>query len=371
MVAPPPQTRIVSAGADDLRRDVTAWDALAACAAEPNPFYESWYLLPSFAALDPHLRVRCLRFEVDGMLAGLLPITRQLRYYRWPMPNLSSWIHENCFLGVPLVAAGLERLFWQALLDWADRHCGLSLFLHLRAMPLDGALYRTLDGLCRETGRELAVVLREERALLQSDVPPDAYFDASLSGKKRKELRRQFARLEEQGALRLTRLSDDADLDRWIDDFLALEASGWKGRAGSALASHPATTALFRESLRGAAKRERLERLSLTLDARPIALLANFLTPPGAFSYKTAFDEAYARFSPGVLLQRENLAMLQREGIEWADSCAAADHPMINHIWRQRRAIGRVSVAIGGKPRRALFHRIAHAERTRSDRHAD
>ena len=36
------------------------------------------------------------------------------------------------------------------------------------------------------------------------------------------------------------------------------------------------------------------------------------LTPPGAFSYKTAFDERYARFSPGVLLQRENLAMLER-----------------------------------------------------------
>lgn len=31
---------------------------------------------------------------------------------------------------------------------------------------------------------------------------------------------------------------------------------------------------------------------------------------------------SYARFSPGMLLQLENLALLERGGIDWADSCA-------------------------------------------------
>ena len=79
-------------------------------------------------------------------------------------------------------------------------------------------------------------------------------------------------------------------------------------------------------------------------------MLANFVTPPGACSFKTAFDENFARFSPGVLLQLENLAMLENPQVEWTDSCAAADHPMIDRIWRERRAIGRVSIAIGGTP---------------------
>ena len=77
-------------------------------------------------------------------------------------------------------------------------------------------------------------------------------------------------------------------------------------------------------------------------------MLANFLTAPGAFSYKTAFDEDYARFSPGVLLQRENLALLERDGIDWVDSCAAQDHPMIDHFWRERRVIQRRSIGIAG-----------------------
>ena len=122
------------------------------------------------------------------------------------------------------------------------------------------------------------------------------------------------------------------------------------------------TEALFRQSLEGAAAFGRLERLSLTLDGRPIAMLANFITPPGAYSYKTAYDEAYARFSPGVLLQCENLLMLDRADVAWTDSCAAQGHPMIDHIWRERRALGRVSIGIGGKLRRALFAQLLKLE---------
>ena len=91
-------------------------------------------------------------------------------------------------------------------------------------------------------------------------------------------------------------------------------------------------------------------------------MLANFLAPPGAFSFKTAFDERYARFSPGVLLQRENLDLLARGEIQWCDSCAAADHPMIERIWREKRAMVRINVAIGGSLRRKLFRQVLRAE---------
>ena len=95
-------------------------------------------------------------------------------------------------------------------------------------------------------------------------------------------------------------------------------------------------------------------------------MLANFITAPGAFSYKTTYDETYARFSPGVLLQCENLLMLDRADIAWTDSCAAQGHPMIDHIWRERRALGRISIGIGGKLRRGLFARLLKIEQGRN-----
>lgn len=340
--------------------EVAAWDALAERASEPNPFLESWYLLPSLHHLvgEPGI----VRFDRGGQLAGLLPLHQVPRYYRYPLPNLVNWQHPNMFCGAPLVARGAEAAFWRALLDWADRHAGAALFLHLRDMPLTGALHAALAEVLAEQRRRAEVVHREDRALLASPLGPEAYWEASVSGKKRKELRRQANRLADEGEVAIHRSTGEEDIARWCQDFLRLEQAGWKGKAGSALACSPATAAVFTESLAGAAERGRLERLTLTLDGKPIAMLASFLSPPGAFSFKTAFDEAYARFSPGVLLQQANLAILDNPAIAWTDSCAAADHPMIDHIWRERRPIGRMSIAIGGAARRFAFRQLVRAE---------
>ena len=342
------------------------WDALARCAAEPNPFFESWYLLPALRHFDAVGRVGMLRFERGGELAGLMPVISAWRYQRWPLPHLAAWTHANGFIAAPLVAAGAERAFWRAFFAWADAHAGPCLFAHLPQVPLEGPLAAALLAEGIEQGRRIELVHREERAMLRSDLDSRAYLERNVRAKKRKELRRQHARLAEQGKLRFERRDDDRCLATWIDHFLALEASGWKGKAGSALAAREATAGLFREALRGAGERGRLERLSLTLDGRPIAMLANFIAPPGGCSYKTAFDETFARFSPGVLLQLENLALLDREAVEWCDSCAAPDHPMIDGLWTERRVIGRFSVAIGGAARRMGFDRIVATELART-----
>lgn len=339
-----------------------AWDDLASRAAEPNPFFESWYLLPALRAHDPAGEVRLFCLRQNGELVGLIPLARLPRYYGKPIPHWSVWIHGNCFLGAPLVATGHETAFWQALLGWVDDHAGAGLFLHLPHLPLDGPNHRALSALCAEQRRPAGLVHREERAMLASELGPEAYLEAALTGKKRKELRRQFARLSELGELTISQSRNDQGLEQWIEDFLALEHSGWKGSAGSALASHHTTAQLFREALPGAVARGRLERLTLALDGEPLAMLVTFLTAPGAFSYKTAFDERFARFSPGVLLQRANLAMLDDPAIAWTDSCAAADHPMIDHIWGERRAIGRISLGIGGVARRLTFSALLRLE---------
>ncbi|MBC2668161.1 GNAT family N-acetyltransferase [Novosphingobium piscinae] len=338
------------------------WERLVASAAEPNPFFEPWYLLPSLAALDPGGRVTLLVIERAGEWLGLLPLALERRYYGHPLPHWRGWLHANAFVGLPLIARGHEAEVWTALLAHLDRTAGTGLFLHLAGLPLASPVCAALAAVCAAQGRQAALVHREERALLQSASSPADYLDGALSGKKRKELRRQHARLSELGELAITRQRDAVGIEGWIAAFLALEQAGWKGRAGSALASHPATRSLFELALREAAMQGRLERLTLALDGVPIALLATFLAAPGAFSYKTAFDERYARYSPGVLLQRENLALLDDPQIAWCDSCAAEDHPMIDHLWRERRAIGRLSIAIGGRLRRGAFRLLARAE---------
>jgi hypothetical protein len=49
--------------------------------------------------------------------------------------------------------------------------------------------------------------------------------------------------------------------------------------------------------------------------------------------------------------------------IDWMDSCAAENHPMINSLWAQRREIVRISVPLKGKRRRATFAACRTLER--------
>jgi CelD/BcsL family acetyltransferase involved in cellulose biosynthesis len=239
------------------------------------------------------------------------------------------------------------------MLGALDAATDVPRLLHLTAIVEGGPTHRALTAPAID--RPVASVLRHERALLASPLAPAAYYEATVRKKKRKELKRLANRLAELGPVATRRLSADDDLAEWIAAFLSLEASGWKGREGSALANEGDKRAFFAAALAGARDAGRLEILRMTVGDRTIAMLVNFLCPPGSASFKIAYDEEYARFSPGVLIQIENYDVLARPGIEWMDSCAAANHPMIDSLWAERRAIVRLTLPLGGARGRLAF----------------
>ena len=367
--APLPHGELRLLSAADLSEPafMAQWHRLIARAAEPNPFFEPWFLLPSLAQWGHADRVVTKAWFVDGDLAGLLPIVRSAAYYGHIITHATGWLHDNAFCGTPLIAAGHEAAFWRTMLAHFDRSARRALFLHLPLLPAEGPAAAALDRVLAEAGRAHYLAADQTRALLTGSASPADYLAAAMTPKKRKELRRQRNRLAELGALTFERCDDASGLADWIGEFLTLESAGWKGKAGSALASAPETREFFTAALHGAAAAGRLERLTLRLDGRAIAMLVNFLTPPGAYSFKTAYDEDFGRFSPGLLLQLENLALLDRADIDWADSCAVQGHPMIERLWRGERRIISRNIAIGGGARRGLFRLVmAYETRRRS-----
>lgn len=322
------------------------WSALAGRTADPNPFAEHWFAAVALRTLGANRDVRLLEARRGGRLIGIMLISIETGYAHLPVRYVQNWYHHHIFLGDPLVAAGEEQAFWSAILatlneaDWAPG------FLHLRGLAEDGAVQRALSG---------DIVHRRLRALLHSDLGPAAYYQQAVRQKKRKEIRRLRNRLEEIGPVQARELADQAQLSAWCDAYLALERAGWKGREGSGLACRPETERFFRATVAAAWTAGRLQFLRLDVGGRPIAMLVNLLTPPGSYSFKTVFDEDFARFSPGVLIQIENLDILEREDVDWMDSCAVDDHPMIDGLWSERRSIVRMTVPLKGARRSLLF----------------
>ncbi|MCI4590365.1 GNAT family N-acetyltransferase [Sphingobium sp. BYY-5] len=338
------------------------WSTLAQEAAEANAFYAPDMLGAALDHLAADGTVRLIEAQSDNGLIGLLPMVVRHRHGRIPFNCVSNWMHDHCFFGAPIVRQGQELAAWHSFMAQIDAAPWARGFLHLQGIDAAGANAAAIEALCVEQRRGWREIHRYDRAMLRSDLDADAYWETQVRSKKRKELRRLQKRLADLGAVEQRLLTDPAELAVWCSDFMTLEASGWKGREGTAIACKPADTAFFRAACAAACDAGRLHMLRIDLDGRAIAMLVNFRHGDGAFSFKIAIDEELGRFSPGVLIEIANLHAVQGDPtIGWMDSCAAVDHPMIDSLWAERRTIVQYRIALRGKGMARLQRSAAFA----------
>lgn len=335
-----------------LRDHVGAWDELAASALEPNPFYESWMVLPAIQAFGGGMQLRFVFAYAEPAgraprLCGFFPLERMARFKGLPFRHVRLWRYPHRFLGTPLLRQGHAGACLEAFLAWLAESGDASM-MEWGRIGGDGAFHAALQDALRATGRRSFVGQDFSRALLRPRENAEAYLRLSLPGASRKEFRRLERRLSESGELSYETLQPGAAAGAWIEEFLALEARGWKGRRGSALGCSEPNRGFFVAVAAEAARRRRLMMLALAAGGRTIAMKCNFLANDGAFAFKIAYDEGYARYSPGALLELENIREFHRRPeLRWMDSCAEADHFMANRLWLDRRGIASVLTATG------------------------
>ncbi|PTM52760.1 GNAT family N-acetyltransferase [Phreatobacter oligotrophus] len=202
-------------------------------------------------------------------------------------------------------------------------------------------------------GRAVAVLDSHRRAVLITNAPP-------LS----KDHRRLARRLAETGRLETVSTATGHDIDKVLDAYLALEAEGWKGRAGTAMAGNPVTASFFRAAVGGLARAGQARIDLMLCDDRPIAAGVVLRSGVRAWYWKTAYDEAFARYSPGLLLSHAiGEATLAEPGIALVDSCAVQGHPMIDRIWPERMAITSRLVAVQDGSPGWRFHAVVALKR--------
>lgn len=325
------------ANAAGLRAIRAEWEDLANAAGTANLFMEPMAALP---ALDFPGAETVFAVAVWGADPGRRRLDGMLLLKGWKRAPLlpkavQSWNYRLRALGEPLIRAGRERAFWTAVLPHLD---SLPRFSVLRLAQLDDASPSTLA--LREVAanwkRPLHETRRFARAMLRGPCDAEAY-RARLPSKLLREARRRRRKLEAMGALAFEALAEGEDPRPWIEELIRLEAAGWKGKEGVAAASEPHVEAMVRQVLAEAHRAGRLDMRRLRLEGRTIGMLAHIASGRSAMSFKIAYDEAFAPYAPGVLLQ---LDWLER-GLEFdlVDSCATPGHVMFESLWLERRPI--------------------------------
>jgi CelD/BcsL family acetyltransferase involved in cellulose biosynthesis len=347
-------TTVVINSAEELNQHIDAWDDLARDAIEPNAFYEPWMLIPAAESFSSGRDLRFIliygsdpaRLRQKPIMCGMFPLERVTNYRGLPVTALRFWKHDYCFLCTPLVRSGVARQCLAAFLDWLRE--SRAHLMEFNFIGGDGRLSQVLIEAFNVRGSLTFQSETFTRAVLRPGLDGHQYVKETLPGRRIKDLRRCERQLAECGRIEYAALDPVGDVHQWLEDFALLESRGWKGREGTAMAARAADLEFFRHAAVAAFERGRLMMLALRFEGRPIAMKCNFLAGDGSFAFKIAFDESFARFSPGVLLEIENIHRAHADQrIEWMDSCASPAHAMINRLWKDRRVVQTTLVSTG------------------------
>jgi CelD/BcsL family acetyltransferase involved in cellulose biosynthesis len=350
------------AGLDEVRTEVadtverleahsTAWQRLAANALEPNLFYEPIPLLQALKHLSrprPDWKVLLLYRGQD--LIGLVPMQRQARLTAGFALELLRYRHS--YLHTPLFDRTAAPLAIAAWLRWCRHQSGAAL-LFCSGMTADGPVRRLLDDAQASLQARQVELDRYQRPLLVPEQDAEAYLAQVVRGDRRREIRRQRRLLEAQGRVTFHSVAAGEDTAPWIEGFLALEASGWKGQNGSALACTKGGELFFRGLVEGLHARGQAMLYGLKLDDAWIAMTSHFRSASsqgGAFAFKTAYAEGLRALAPGIQLETEIVRVVHQRfaDVGWIDSCTMPDNALIGMLWRERRGVARHVLAVPG-----------------------
>jgi CelD/BcsL family acetyltransferase involved in cellulose biosynthesis len=302
-----------------LEEVAAEWDRLADRVGA-SPFVRPGWIAAWERAFDGPVEVECVR-EAGGLVAALA-----IRRGRLALAGPTNW-HTPAFGGVAAHRGAVESLA-TALIGARPPRLALSfldaddpLLAAVRAASRDGGLHTSED-----------VVGRPPFISLEPDW--DTY-EASRPAKRRADLRRRLRRLSEHGAVEFE-VSDGGDsLSERLAEIYPIEASGWKGRRGTAMASRPETRLFYELVAAWAATRGWFRLWTLRLASRPIAFAYCLDDGDAHYVVKIGYDAKFSQFGPGNLLTREMLRAAFETGLrryeflgtddpyklEWTDTC--------------------------------------------------
>ncbi len=280
------------------------WNALAAASPFDWPMVRHEFLtifLDNFAP-EVRLRVVVVRRE-ETLAAGAALASRRCSYHGLPYSALTSLsnVHSGRFDLLALDDDAVRGLWRQirALPGWD--------VIELRDVPYGGRAEQLVALAARDgflTGRWES--MRTPFVDLKDGPPPSA--------KLRQNLRSRRRRLEEVGPVRVEELEGGA-IDAFLERGFALEAAGWKGREGTAIAKDPATRGFYRELAHEAARLGWLSLWGLSAGDRLVAFQFGLRAGGRQYLPKPAYDEGLGFCSPGQLLMEEVLESCRRRGL--------------------------------------------------------
>jgi CelD/BcsL family acetyltransferase involved in cellulose biosynthesis len=299
--------------------DRAGWRELAALHSESAPFVDEEWMTACVETFCPRAPL-LLPQRQDGRLVALAALQglteswagRKVAVLQ-SLTNHESYRFE--FLSLP-GRVDLQEQLWRSL-------CEAARWDVIRLDHLPEGSSTLAAGL--RVGRELGWRPFVEPTF-ESPWRPLSPWDEGLTRKFKSNLRNRERRLQERGEVTFEVARGSADQSRALETFYELEASGWKGEGGTAIASRAHVKAFYDRLVERASSQVWIPILSVA--GRPAAAQLIRVQGRTMFMHKTAYDPEFSPFAPGQVLT----ARVIRYGI--ANGMDALDFLADNMPWK-------------------------------------
>jgi len=125
----------------------------------------------------------------------------------------------------------------------------------------------------------------------------------TFSGNFRNQLKKKRNRLSRLGNFEYISIRKKDTIKKAFDDFLEIEASGWKGAIGTAIKPRSKIKRFYENLIDNFSDNDKCEINFLKINNEIVAGSFHLLTDNTFYLLKTGYDNKYSKVSPGVLLQ--------------------------------------------------------------------
>lgn len=341
---------------------VPAWQDLVQRCAEDNVYYSPKYSLALSQSVEENTNAALATVWDGNQLVALLPFTLK-GSFAFPFSAAGqAWRSKFTFSCMPLLDREKIDDAAAALLDLLaqiDRREWM-----LPTVNVHGPASRAVISALENRGQPWSFLNGFNRAVLNAGLTFDEHQKRHMSANRRKSLARNRRRLNELGKIEHECHIDGPNLLRAVSAFLDIEASGWKGRRGTALAGSEKTRAFALKAFTGPNSICRADVLNL--DGTPIAVSLVATVGQTGFAVKAAYDENYRTYSPGLLLELELIrSFLSKSWARQVDG-ATAGHHVLDEMWSDTIEVADLLFSLNSRFPRARLSALQRSSRAQS-----
>ena len=311
--------------------------ALAERSLEANPFFLPEFLGPAIEALG-----------VKGLKLATFSDRDDLRFFAPVVASpggliagakLRVWTHSYAPLGSPLMEREVAPQVADSLIKYL-RTSERTLF-SIPDLPLRGPAAKALRGAAERRGFWTEAG-RNQRPILDAEGEDGSdAFDRMVSQRRRRELWRQLRRLCEAGAVSIMTARTASEIDAAFNMFVALEASGWKGRRGTAMRRSRAIHQFGHLAVTQMAQSGQAAIDVMRVGERAVAALIRLESVGLSVPWKIAYDESFAAYSPGKQLMCDaTRRWLEDPWVKRVDPVCEEGNRLVTSLWTGREPYG-------------------------------